>query len=393
MIYLIILTIFFAPTFAIRFQIGGFFTNLLMVWVLVLWAVFGVRLLKKDLYKNFVEFLGSINKKFILALGLFFFAGIISLFVGGVSIKKFGQFLVLFVQPISLFFIAGFEFKRNPNLKIWVINSLYLFLAISGLYAIIQYFTLTGLPTAYWGNSLEPKRAISFFGHPDFYALFTAPVLAFLLPDLLEKIKLSIKKSATWVGLWLFGAVGLLLSLSRAGWLALGVIGTVYVLLSGNKAVRRLAVGVILAIVLAVLYFPNLRYRFITPFYGEKSSSSRVTLWKDGIRGIKSSPILGLGLNGFANNWQKLNTDPSLDTHNFPHNIFLDLWVDLGFLGMISFILICALVWFNRRGLERLVYTSLMLFVLTIFLQGQFDNPYFRNDLALIFWLIFATII
>ena len=167
-------------------------------------------------------------------------------------------------------------------------------------------------------------------------------------------------------------------------------------------------------VVLIVAAVPNLRWRLILPFYGEKSASSRVELWGDGLKAIKESPVVGLGLNGFANKYGALNTDPTLDTHNFPHNIFLNFWVETGLLGLISF---CYLVGiYVYRGLrptgvilnpsasegeesqkrsfaaaqDDALKLAIALFLIALVFQGLVDNPYFKNDLALVFWIIMA---
>lgn len=194
---------------------------------------------------------------------------------------------------------------------------------------------------------------------------------------------------------WMIGAVGLLLSFSRAGWLGLGVAGIIYLIVAADKKIRKLALYGIIVIIIVIISIPNLRWRFTLPFYGEKSAVSRSSLWETGWKGIKESPILGLGLTGFSNNWTRLNTDAGLtETHNFPHNIFLDFWVETGLLGLISFI---GLAWIfiydgikNRKDIIKL---SVALFLIALLTQGQIDNPYFKNDLAMVFWIILSLAI
>lgn len=381
-----------------------------MIWIFLVWVIFVINLFAKKQLNNFFLFLKSIDKKILLGIAAFFLAGCVSLFAHGLSREKLGQFIVLFVQPISLFFIFGYAFHQNPkNAKLLQVTY-YVLLAAAGLYAAFQYFTLHGLPPQYWGNSQEPKRALSFFGHPDFYALFVAPLLAFLLPDLFLSLQTKNYKLKTF--LWLLGALGLLLSLSRAGWIGLAAAVFFFAIFSGNKLARQLIFAGAIAIILIVAAVPNLRYRLILPFLGEKSAVSRLSLWHTGWKGISESPIVGLGLDGFSNNWSKLNTDPNLDSHNFPHNVFLDMWVDLGLLGLLSFVWICGLYLYrgfrsvsspSQGGVAQsaegvgasfnLIKFAISLFLLCLLVQGQFDNPYFRNDLALVFWIILSLII
>ena len=393
MVILLLIAFVLAPAYVIKFSFLHLPTDILMLWVIFVWIAFLVWLVYKKQFSKYLEFRRTINKKVLIFTGLFFLSGIISLFIKGIDRAKLGQFIVLFLQPISLFFIARYVFSLNPKTKTHLLLTTYFLLAISGLYGIIQYFTLLGLPPAWWGNSVEPKRALSFFVHPNFYALWCAPLLALLIPDLLERVKrIGLRVKWPIVG-WLIGAIGLLLSLSRSGWLGLAAAVLVYLIFAADKKIRKIIFGAIVAIIIIVFAVPNLRWRVILPFYGEKSAVSRISLWRDGLSGVKDAPILGLGLNGFAKDYGYLNTDPNLDTHNFPHNIFLDLWVETGLIGLISLIgLITYYIYTGLKNRRDIFALGVALFLIAIIFQGLVDNPYFKNDLALVFWIVLALI-
>ncbi len=390
--FLLAVTILLAPSYIIRFSFFVFPTNLLMVWVVLLWVICFIFISIKKLWPDAWQFLTLLDKKLLTSIGLLVTAGFISLFIRGIDQKKVGQFIVLILQPISLFFIFGFLKNLYPKQQDWAIKAIYLLLGLMGVFALIQYFTLIGLPPAWWGNNQEPKRAIGFFIHPNFYALFITPLLAFLIPDAVTKIQQANGKLA-WIYpiTWLVGAIGLLLSLSRAGWLGLVVAVLCYAIIAADKKTRLTIFGIAIITAGIVYAVPNLRWRLITPFLGEKSTTSRITLWKAGWTGMQESPLTGLGLTGFSKQYQNLIPDTNLDTHNFPHNIFLDFWVELGLLGLISFIalaVICIYQGFrDRRNVQML---GVALFFICMISQGLIDNPYFKNDLALIFWLILS---
>ncbi|MFA5991115.1 MAG: O-antigen ligase family protein [Candidatus Doudnabacteria bacterium] len=390
MISLLIATLLLAPAYGLKFHLANLPTNILMVWVFLFWLIFFIYLLLK---KQFVQYLSARNnwsKPILIFTGLFLLSGAVSLFVKGITLEKLGQFIVLFLQPISIFFIAGFIFQKTPATKYYILNTIYLILAFAGLLAIIQYLTLWGLPQAFWGNSIEPKRAVSFFIHPNFYSLWCAPLLAFLIPDLRFKVE-NLRKNWAVITSWMVGIIGLLLSLSRAGWLGLGAAILVYLIIAADKKIRKLASIIVIVLVMIIVSVPNFRWRFTLPFYGEKSAVSRLSLWNTGWKGIKESPVTGLGLTGFSQQWQTLNTDPNLDTHNFPHNIFLDFWVETGLLGLISFIGIASLFIYNGLKNRRDIYKlSVALFLIAIIFSGLVDNPYFKNDLAMVFWIVLS---
>lgn len=418
--FLLALTLLLSPAYVVKFNLFNFPTNLLMIWVVLVWVIFAVWIVGKHRLKDFWHAVTSLDKKIAAMVGLFFIAGVVSTFVGGFGRAKLGQFIVLFLQPISLFFIGRYIISKFPRASALLLTTSYLLLTIAGLYAIIQYLTLIGVPPAWWGNSNEPKRALSFFVHPNFYALWSAPLLAFLIPDvghqlgvilraqlsntpaaeeshnwneeILRSVQDDAKKRWSFIKIvaWFIGAIGLFLSLSRAGWLGLAAAVGVYLIFAADKKIRKLAFASVVVGVIVIVSIPNFRYRLLLPFYREKSTVSRYSLWNTGWKGIKESPITGLGLTGFSRQWDTLNTDKGLtEHHNFPHNIFLDLWVETGIIGLISLIGLIGLA--IHRGIKNRNHTialGVSLFVIALLTQGLIDNPYFKNDLAMVFWII-----
>ncbi|MDE2312119.1 MAG: O-antigen ligase family protein [Patescibacteria group bacterium] len=399
MSYLLAITLFLTPAYVARFTFLRLPADALIMWVAIFWLVFSFWLLANHLLQEFWRSIQSLDKKIFIPVLLFFAAGIISLFAHGFDRAKLGQFVVLFLQPVSIFFIGRYLVRKFPETASLLLTTCYLLLALAGAYAIIQYFTLLGLPPAWWGNSDEPKRALSFFVHPNFYALWSAPLLAFLLPDVFENLKSKIINLKSLA--WLLGAVGLFLSLSRAGWLGLAAAMAVYLIVAADAKIRKVILVATVCVLAVVLIYPNLRWRVLLPLYGEKSAVSRFSLWHTGLKGISQSPLTGLGLAGFARAWPVLNTDPGLASasHNFPHNIFLDFWVETGVLGLISIMWLMAI--FIFRGLKSAVIRTsnklsavsdyllpAALFLIAVIFAGLVDNPYFKNDLAMVFWII-----
>lgn len=400
--YLLAFTLLLAPTYIVRFNVAGLPTNVLMVWLGVFWLIFAGWL---TFVKNWPSFFISIKKQprmILILVGSFFLAGLISLFVGGITIAKFGQFIVLFLQPVGTYFMARYLVESVPRSKELLIRASFIFLAAVGTYAVVQYFTLIGLPEGWWGNSSEPKRAIAFFAHPNGLALFVTPLLALLLPKVSEvfdnlaigkrkQISKLIVDSAPILA-WIIGALGLLLSLSRGGWLGLIAALAIFVVLSGKKNYWYAAIIGIVLIVAVVVAVPNLRYRVMLPFYGEKSSVARLSLWQTGSKMILDNPFLGKGLLGFTANWDKYNTDPGLQSYPAPHNIFLNFWVDTGLLGVLSFTALNVYILFQVVQRRQILWSlAVGLFIVAIFVHGQIDVPYLKNDLALLYWLIIGA--
>lgn len=391
--YLILLSFLFAPSYVLNFKILQIPTNFLLIWLFFSWLVFAFFLFKNKQTKNFIASITNISKINIL-IWLFAFSGLISLYTGGLGQKTFGEFLVIFVQPITTYYIARFIFQSVPSAKSKFIACCYLLLGLSGLIAIIQYFFGFGLPQLFAGNDIEPKRAVSLFIHPNFFALWAAPILSFLIPELFSYNKQNPQRKKLqnlFFWLWLAGLIGLLLSLSRSGLLGILVAGIIYFILSGNKKTKLVLAGT--SIFLLILFYSStsLNSRITSPFKGEKSALSRIVLWESGIKAIKQSPLWGLGLGGYAKAYRNLISDQTLPNHNFPHNIFLNLWVETGIIGLISFTgIIGLIIYLGLKDRKNTLKLSVVLFLITLLTQGLIDNPYFKNDLALVFWTILA---
>jgi O-antigen ligase len=412
-----------APLYVWRFSIGGLPTNFLMLASFVVIAVAVVDLWRQGLWAKFLVSWRDLDRWLLSGIAAIGVASIASLFVFGVTTEKLAQWVVLYAQPLALFFLLRFYVAHSAGGESGSVASsskfleqirlaAYIVVGAAGALAMVQYFTLLGLPPQWWGNSVEPKRAIAFFAHANAYALFVTPLLAWLLPDAaarfltLWKIALQTPLSG-WVSkvwlvnkalvfLWLLGGVGLFFSLSRGAWFGLLAAAVVFVLLSANK---KLIIGFIVAMVVVLATtaaVPNLRYRLILPFYGEKSAVARISLWQTGASMIAANPILGKGINGFNYFWEDYNQDPNLEHYNFPHNIFLNFWVDLGLLGALGFLVVLTRVawlgfWRKRLAPSRQpLALAALLFVVAIVVHGLIDIPYLKNDLALAFWLVLA---
>lgn len=390
--YFLSVVVALTPTYAIRFSLFGVPTNLLMAGVFTFWlaALFFLSVGRR--WGDFFFFIRTFDKKLLVLTGMFFLSGLLALFANGIDQKKLGQFLVLFLQPISIFFLAGFLISIKPQTKNLIRDTVYILVSIAGVVAAVQFFTLLGLPPQYWGNSVEPKRALSFFTHPNFYALFVTPLLSLLLPDFVEQTK-TLRSGwalARFIA-WLVGCFGLLLSMSRAGWLGLLAATFLYLVFAANKKARLWGLVTIVVVFLTLFSVTNLRYRIILPLLGEKSAISRLSLWRTGWKAIQEAPFTGLGLGGFAKNWKSLNTDPNLETHNYPHNILLNFWVETGPLGMTTFVLLSFFLFLRGIKNKRNAFNfGTGLFLAALFTQGLIDNPYLKNDLALLFWIAAA---
>lgn len=391
--WLLALTLLLAPLYAWRFTVSGAPVNLLMLFQPLLWLGVAVAARKKDRLASLRQGVAEIPKTVLLGSGALLIGATFGFILKNPTQDGAGVLLVLFMQPTVSYLAARWVIGNDRGVEQKLLLAAEVLLATLGAAALIQYLTLWHLPVAFWGNSVEPKRAVGLFSHPNFLALFVTPLLAFLLPTVGAALSnLKVRKNLVLVLAWLLGVAALACSMSRAGWLGLAAAVGVYLVLGRGALLKRYLLILAAVAVLVVAAAPNLRYRVILPFYGEKSAVSRLSLWRAGWAGVAASPIFGLGPGGFSARFDRLNTDPNIDRHNFPHNTFLNFWVESGPLGLFGFLTLAAFgLWAGLlKNRSRLYRFGFALVVVTYLTQGLIDNPYFKNDLALLFWLLLA---
>ena len=110
---------------------------------------------------------------------------------------------------------------------------------------------------------------------------------------------------------------------------------------------------------------------------------------------LKKSPLFGVGLTGFHEAYKNYPLGPDRVVQNYPHNFFLNFWVETGFLGLVSMIGLLILFYKRVRLLladkrSRHLGLAAAAGMGMILLHGLVDVPYFKNDLSVLFWLIFA---
>ncbi len=129
-----------------------------------------------------------------------------------------------------------------------------------------------------------------------------------------------------------------------------------------------------------------------------------------------SNPILGSGLRSYKTAVVPYHTATWMEVYPHPHNIFLMLWIETGLAGLLAFIWI-IITWTTivtrgvvtrtttprrtsqssyvnqsdagraTRDVRRFVW---LIPLIVILVHGMVDMPYFKNDLALQFWILAA---
>jgi len=387
--YLIGLIALFLPTYLIRFTIGGVPTTVLEVLIYLVFIYGFINIAYCQWLKT--------KRKFWLPVGLLLLSLIISFYVAPDKMAALGQIRAYFIDPLLIVWLIICYLEIEDF--IWIFYGL----AGSGLFVSIH-----TIIQKIMGNVTPDGRVIGIFGYsPNYLALYLAPIAVLTCA---YGINILLRKKYLWLAIASFvitiiNIIAIYFSGSRSGLLAAaGGLAFYLILVFWDKIRKELIYKIaILCLVLAAILAAWFAFR---PDF--QASSGRVTtsnnlrwqIWGASLELGAKHPILGVGLANFQNAFG----DFTKDQGNFPeyitpqaltpHNLFLMFWLTDSLIGLIAFIWL--LIAFYSIGLKELqnswskILTSAMTVVI---LQGLVDTPYFKNDLAVLFWLIFAGVI
>lgn len=181
----------------------------------------------------------------------------------------------------------------------------------------------------------------------------------------------------------------LLFSGSRAAWLG-SMVAICFLLM--NKGRKIVSAKNVLLLLLSVglacfVVFTNeyLRARFAATLAGD--TSHRIDIWKSAIEYIKSAPILGHGLGAELFYFQFRS-----QVITNPHNIFLEIMVDLGIVGLAAYAYHIYLV--VRRSLVCIGMKNSLFFAImaAVLITGLFDYSMTGNKIFLSLFYVTAAL-
>ena len=91
----------------------------------------------------------------------------------------------------------------------------------------------------------------------------------------------------------------------------------------------------------------------------DKTSQQRLLYWENGWEMIKEHPALGVGYFNFIPYYEQYYPDDILHWHaELPHNIFIQVGTDVGFTGLIIYLVLVLQVFLNARKIRKMELTA-----------------------------------
>ncbi len=387
---IVILTL---PFYLIRLEILSIPTTVLELMIYVVFLVWIIKKLKTQIFKIFQIHKGDttscrlryfLSSNFIFPIFLILFGCIISIIVSPNKQAGLGILKGWFIDPLLLFLIISNVIKTKKQ-----IIKILSFLAVSGIIVAVA-----GLFYYFFNELTYDGRLKAFFLSPNHLAMYLAPagIICFGL-------FLNFKKYFYLFG-FIICSIVIFLTYSYGAWIGFGA-GILFLIFFFQKKIvwrKKVLLLIIAVLFLSTVFFFQCNTEKFQNFtnFSRSSFESRIIIWKSAATILKDHPFWGIGPGNFQNfylDYQK-KFPPYLEwAVPQPHNLFLAFYLQCGLLGLIGFFWIIFL--FFKTSIRYLpvagcrlpvaVLTAVMIYIL---IHGLVDTPYWKNDLAIIFWIV-----
>jgi O-antigen ligase len=376
---LIYLTILALPSYLLRFSLFGFSTNALdcLLLVCIVWGL--IFYFEK---RELSSFFGK-NKLAIFLVGLIFFGLVVSIFLNRNYAIGLGIVKSWFVLPILFSLLVGRVIDRD-KLK----NIFFAYHASAFLVAMIS------LGCYFFGDMTYDFRLQGFFNSPNYLAMYLAPAV-FIgyspFPTVTDKKKWLVLASVGFI-FW-----ALYLTQSYASWISVALAFSLVLVIEKKLNWKKSLAGLVLLLLVFFSQLEKNKFSDLIDFSSRSSLASRIMIWQSAGKMLKTDWIWGIGAGNFQAKYLENQKyfPPYLEwAVPHPHNLYLAFWLYGGVFSLIGFL---ALVycWFSRffqtqkNPQLKLIGLGIMVYIL---LHGLVDTTYFKNDLAVVFWLLFMLI-
>jgi O-antigen ligase len=366
-----------SPAYVVRPHLGPLPTTLLEILLLPALAV--------GLYA-FRDELPWVNPFLLPALVLLVAATLDTIFAPDRR-AAFGLLKAYFVEPMLAAVVVAAMARSQRRARL-------LLVALAGAGTVIAIANVTVATRALLTHSFSlVTPPVVVYTSANAVPLFLEPLIAFILPlAFFDQDRRARVLAAGFVAL---SALAIGLSFSRAGWLTL-IAQVVLVALFSRWRWRIIALA---AAVAAAVFVASRRVRErllveLDPGSPANTIVLRLSLWKSTLNMLQHRPLIGSGLSAFRASLEPFKDPAYHENQIYPHNLLLNFWAETGLLGLLAFLwLMVQVVRSGLRGMRtgpwpRVMAIGLFGLVLSFFLHGLLDAPYFKNDQALAFWAL-----
>ncbi len=388
------------PTYLVRFSVGQVPSTMLEGFLVTAIIVFGIKhgkalVVATPSYPPLVR--GRVSV-LTVSIALIALASVAAIIIAPDTLSALGIWKAYHVEPLLFGLMIWKLFDRDDCKKAFVA------LGASGLvvalFAIVQVLFHVGIPDA-WATE---NRATSFFPYPNAVGLFLAPIVSGVIVIVRGSRQSAVVTHRspefllpTSYSLGLYIVLLLLaIGLAKTEAALVAIPAALYVITMMSPMISRrkklLATSsIIFAVTLIFMFLPSVAAKLALQ---DTSGLVRRTQWSETFHLLADHPYLGVGLNGYPTALVPYHDATTYEIFQYPHNVFLNVWSELGLLGLIGFLgivfFICRFAWQHREDPWVLACFAALL---TMLIHGLVDVPFMKNDLAIVSVLVFVGMV
>lgn len=373
---MIVVAIVLLPFYSIRFVPFGVPVSIIEILVVIAFACsVGKNMLSPSQLRG--------GRGLIIGAALMCLGVLIATIAGDDLRAGFGVLKGWFVMPILFGLVVWMRgAQQRATAKLYL--GTYFVSAVSVSVIALFYYLI--------GELTYDGRLRGFYTSPNYLALYISPAIFFLyyLNDLRGRWR--------WItsGGVVIIASALYFTNSFSAWLAIGGAFVVTAFFLQRKK-RVLVISVaLLGLALILLQVNGQKIADLREVPERSSVASRLMIYKSAVMIGRDHIVVGITPNTFQDHYLEYQKHfpPYLEwAVPQPHNLYLAFWLQGGLLGLLG--LLTVLWWFYGRMYVFIKKNASVAFlvasVTSILLYGLSDTPYWKNDLAFVFWLLIAV--
>ena len=393
------------PLYVIRFQIFGIPTNVLEIAIGLLFIIF---LFQFRNYKKLFNLDNYLNIK-SLVFGSLLVVASLGVLVSEELRSSLGIWKAYFVLPILLICILSkMQSKYYLSLVRGIIGSGVVVAIITLAQVVVLGLDGSFRPTALYALGLD--QSVSQGGFANYIAMYLVPIFVLSLS------RRNIPVELRWFVISVL-LIGIVSTQSYAGIFALLGVFIVWILtrillsyknkqnLITAPVLRKYLIPVSMALIILLGLFGF--WQFNTPKFqslldmdNRNSITTRMQIWDTSITIIRDNPVLGIGLADFQRVYAETIPYKYFPPYEWlvpePHNLYFAFWLHLGVAGIVWLIYVLR---YTILKLTEAVKSNqweaywFSLSLLSIYIYGILDTPFWKNDLALLFLVILYGVV
>ena len=364
------------PTYLVKVSVGSLPTNLVELLVMVSAMVMVIKY-PQGAWRSFWSAVQSVS----WAGGLLLLGLIIGTAVSPDLQLSLGIFKGWFVVPVIMYWLTSWLLGRedlNNYISALILSTIPLSVMANWQVVIQQFVTVDG-------------RASGWFASANYLSMYLVPIL--LLGIILVQTGKPWQRWVTYLA-WGLGGVALYFSFSFGGWLALIGASLVWVILYWRRRWWEWIWGIILPGLAVISQWDSPRLQAMVNLTARSSVSVRWQVWQTAMLIIKKHWLTGIGLGEFRDQYlsyaNQLFSPPWETAILHAHNVYLQFWINTGLLGLAGWLWLVVKFFYRMARQFNSQTIGLVTAMSAILIHGLVDSTYWKNDLASLFWLLFA---